>query len=206
MSQSSKFWDKIAEKYSRRPIADEASYRKKLATTREYFEPGMRVLEFGCGTGSTAIAHAPHVAHIHAIDVSSKMLEIARGKAQAANVGNLTFEQATIEEYQAVEPFDVVLGLSILHLVEDKDAVISKVYGLLEPGGVFVSSTACIGDSLRFLKVVFPVARFLGLIPFVDVFTTAELVASLEAAGFSIDRQWQPGKNKAVFIVAKKPG
>ena len=59
MNQSAKFWDKIAERYSRRPIADEAAYHRKLQVTREYFHPDMQVLEFGCGTGSTAIEHAP---------------------------------------------------------------------------------------------------------------------------------------------------
>jgi len=43
----------------------------------------MQVLEFGRGTGSTAIAHALYVKHIHATDVSSKMFEITQGKADA---------------------------------------------------------------------------------------------------------------------------
>ena len=59
MNQSVKFWDKIADKYSKQPIVDEASYQKKLQITQEYFKPDMEVLEFGCGTGSTAIIHAP---------------------------------------------------------------------------------------------------------------------------------------------------
>ncbi len=40
--------------------------------------------------------------------------------------------------------------------------------------------------------------------PLVKVFTTKELENSLTNAGFEIDHQWQPGKSKAVFIVAKK--
>lgn len=81
MNDSAKFWDKIAEKYSKQPIADEAAYQKKLQVTQEYFKPDMEVLELGCGTGSTAIIHAPYVKHIRAIDISSKMIEIAQGKA-----------------------------------------------------------------------------------------------------------------------------
>lgn len=93
MNPSSRFWDRIAERYSKRPVADEASYQKKLAVTRTYLRPEMKVLEFGCGTGSTAITHSPFVKHIRAIDISSKMLEIARGKATRGGVGNVTFEQ-----------------------------------------------------------------------------------------------------------------
>ena len=55
MPPSSKFWDRIAARYARKPVADEAAYRRKLAVTRDYLAPDMDVLEFGCGTGSTAI-------------------------------------------------------------------------------------------------------------------------------------------------------
>lgn len=41
MNQSVKFWDKIADKYSKQPIVDEASYQKKLQITQEYFKPDM---------------------------------------------------------------------------------------------------------------------------------------------------------------------
>ena len=89
MHQPSKFWDKISERYSKGPVVDEESYQTKLKVTREYLEPDMEILEIGCGTGSTAIAHAPYVKHIQAVDVSSKMLEIAQGKADADNVKNI---------------------------------------------------------------------------------------------------------------------
>jgi ubiquinone/menaquinone biosynthesis C-methylase UbiE len=206
MNQSTKFWDKIAERYSNKPVADEAAYQKKLEVTREYFQPDMAALEFGCGTGSTAITHAPYVKHIHAIDISSKMIEIAQGKADAEKVTNVTFEQSTIEQISVSDQtLDAVLALSILHLLDNKEAVIAKVHGMLKPGGIFVTSTACIGDTMmRFLKVIVPVGKFFGLMPQVTVFTTKELEDSLTDAGFQIDYQWQPGKGKAVFIVAKK--
>ncbi len=206
MAQSARFWDRIAERYSRKPIADEAAYQKKLEVTREYFRPDMEILEFGCGTGSTAIAHAPYVKHIRATDISAKMIEIGVAKARAANVDNVTFETATIEALDvARESLDAVLGLSVLHLLEDKEAAIAKVFDMLKPGGVFVSSTACIGDTMRWFKLVGPIGRFLGLMPLVRIFTRAELMESLIQAGFEIDYEWQPGKGIAVFIVAKKP-
>ena len=206
MNQSAKFWDKIAERYSKKPVADEAAYQRKLKVTREYFQPEMEVLEFGCGTGSTAIAHAPYVKHIHAIDISSKMIEIAQRKAETEKITNVTFKQSTIEELDVPnQTLDVVLALSILHLVENKEEIIAKVHRMLKPGGVFVTSTACLGDTMiKHIKLIAPVAKFLGLIPMVKVFTTRELQDNLTDAGFRIDYQWQPGKGKAVFIVAKK--
>lgn len=205
MDQSAKFWNRIAERYSKQPVADEAAYQKKLQTTREYFRPDMNVLEFGCGTGSTAIAHAPYVNHIHVIDISSKMIEIAKGKADADKVKNVTFEQSTIEELGVSDQsLDAVLGLSVLHLLDDKEEAIAKVYKILKPGGIFVTSTVCLGDTMKFFKFIAPIGRFLGLIPLVKVFTKQELEDSLTNAGYEIDYLWQPGKGKAVFIVAKK--
>ena len=155
-----RFWDRMADRYARQPIADEAAYQRKLEITRGYLRPDMDVLEFGCGTGGTAILHAPYVRQITAIDFSEAMLAIARGKAAAAGVGNVRFERADITSMTAPEGrYDVVLGLSILHLLADKDAVIAKVFGMLKPGGVFISSTTCIGDTMGLFKVIAPLGK-----------------------------------------------
>jgi ubiquinone/menaquinone biosynthesis C-methylase UbiE len=199
-----RFWDRLAERYARQPIADEAAYRRKLEMTRDYLRPDMAVLEFGCGTGGTAILHAPHVRHITAIDFSEAMLAIARGKAAAAGVDNVSFERTDIAGFTApAGSFDVVLGLSILHLLKDKDAVIAQVFRLLRPGGVFISSTTCVGDTMGAFKFIAPLGKALGLLPQLDVMTTAQLVDSLTSAGFAIEQQWQPGRGKAVFIIAR---
>ncbi len=208
MHQPNKFWDKHAVRYARSPVSDEDSYQKKLQLTREYLRPEMEVLEFGCGTGSTAIAHAPHVKHIQAIDVSSKMLEIAQGKADAKKFGNISFELSNIDEFSVSDQtFDAVLALSILHLLKNKEEVVTKVHRMLKPGGIFVTSTICLGDTkLRIIRFVAPIGKTLGLLPLLRVFTVRDLVDSLTRAGFAIDHQWQPGKSSAVFIVAKKAG
>lgn len=205
MSNFVKFWDKIADRYSKQPIADEAAYQKKLQVTQGYLKPDMNLLEFGCGTGSTAIIHAPYVRHIRAIDVSSKMIEIARRKAEESQVKNVTFERCAIDELTVPnDTFDMVLGLSILHLLENKEKVIAKVYEILKPGGFLVTSTACLGDTIKWFKASAPISKFVWLMPLVKVFTVRELENSLTDVGFAIDYQWQPSPNKAVFIVAKK--
>jgi ubiquinone/menaquinone biosynthesis C-methylase UbiE len=208
MHKEAIFWDKIAVKYSKQAIADEAAYQKKLKITQELFRPDMEVLELGCGTGSTAIIHAPYVKHIRAIDVSSKMIELAHAKAAEEHIENVTFEVATCDELNVGdESLDVVLGLNILHLLENREAVIAKVYRMLKPGGAFVSSTACLTGIMKLLKPVVPIGRLFGFMPqVVKFFTAQELEKSLTDAGFKIDCQWQPGRGKAVFIVAKKPG
>lgn len=205
MDGSAKFWDRIAERYAKSPVADEAAYRKKLDITRGYLRPDMEVLELGCGTGSTAIVHAPHVKHIRAVDISSGMLAIANRKAKAAHIDNIKFEQSTIDDLDVADgSVDAVLALSLLHLLEDRDAAITQVHKVLKPGGVFVTSTACLGDTMAWFRYVAPIGKLLGLIPLVRIFTPDDLQQSLTRAGFVIEYDWQPGKGKAIFIVAKK--
>lgn len=205
MAGTKKFWDRIARRYAKRPVGDEAAYQRKLALTRDYLRPDMEVLEIGCGTGSTAIAHAPHVRHIRATDISDRMIEIANGKASAAGVDNVTFEAIGIEDLDVEgESVDAVLALSVLHLLEDRDTAIARIHAMLKPGGIFVSNTVCLGDSMRWFRYVGPVGRWLGLFPLVRIFTRDELQKSLASAGFAIEHAWQPDK-RVVFAIARKP-
>jgi ubiquinone/menaquinone biosynthesis C-methylase UbiE len=204
MSRTAKFWDRMASGYIRRPVKDEESYQKKLESTRGYLKPEMEVLEFGCGSGATAITHAPHVKHIQAIDISGNMLDAARQKATETGAQNVTFLKATIEDFTAPdESFDVLLGLSILHLLPNKEAAIAKVYRLLKPGGVFVSSTICMADSSIAYRLVTPIGRLFGVI--LRAFTSANLKKAMTDVGFTIDHEWRPGAGKAIFLIVKKP-
>jgi len=207
MSEPDKFWDKTAERYAKSPVSDEATYQKKLAETQGFFTPDMRILEFGCGTGTTAVRHAPHVQHIDAIDISENMLEIGRGKTREAGIENITFTRGTLTEFNAeTSSLDAVLGLNVIHLLPDRQAVISEIARILKPGGIFASSTVCLGNSyLRFIRLAVPLGKLLGLMPDVFVLTEAELAGEVTDAGFAIERQWHHGKNGiAVFMVARK--
>lgn len=205
--KNGKIWNRFADNYSKQPIKDEESYQKKLEITRTYLTPNDSVLEFGCGTGGTAILHAPYVKNLRAIDLSSRMIEIAEEKKQAAEVTNVKFECTGIDSLDVPdESFDVVLGLSILHLLPNHREVLEKVRTHLKPGGYFISSTTCIGDQsmARVFGMVAPSLSYFGLIPQVQVFTKAELRTDLENAGFTIEQEFHPGKDKAVFFVARK--
>ena len=212
MGTSSAFWDRIAEGYAKKPVSNQAAYEEKLRITRGYFRPDMDLLEFGCGTGTTALLHAPHVTHIRATDISAKMIEIAKGKAEAQGITNVTFEQSSIEGLVVADvSIDIVLAMSILHLLEDMDAMLAKVQRMLKPGGLLVSSTVCLGDSLLWnpvIRIIGPIRRpigpMIGRMPLVRVFSEQHLVARLTAAGFVVEHQWRPEKSLGVFIVARK--
>ena len=167
----------------------------------------MKIAEFGCGTGSTAIEHAPYVAHIDAIDVSENMLQIGRKKAADAGLMNIAFHLGTLEQYSAAdESLDAVLGLNVIHLIKNRQDLFLEVARVLKPGGAFVSSTACLGTSwFRFLTWLLPITKLFGLTPDVFVMTEKQLATEIKAAGFKIVRQWHHGKNGiAVFLIAVK--
>jgi len=205
MNSDARFWDKRAEKYSQRPVGDQDAYGKKLEFTRSYFSPDSEVLEIGCGTGSTALAHAPYVNHILATDISPGMINIAKGKAEADGVKNVTFETRAVDDHDIPKPrYDVIMAHNLLHLLKDPQAAIIAAFRGLKPGGVFVTSSACIGDMSWYFRILAPVGHFLRLFPLIKVFTQAQLTQSHIEAGFEIDQEWLPKKNAAVFIVAKK--
>ena len=165
----------------------------------------MDVLEIGCGTGTTAIAHAPYVRHILATDLASRMIEIGRNRAKAAGIDNVTFEASSVDALGVpATSLDVVMAHNVLHLLDDREEAIADVHKMLKPGGVFVSSTACVGDMMLPLRLIVPVGRFLRLFPLVRAFSVVQLKDSFEKAGFEIDYEWQPKKNAAVFIVCRK--
>jgi len=200
------FWNRVAKKYSKSPIADEEAYQQKLELTREYLTPETKLLEFGCGTGSTAILHAPLVAQIEAIDISVNMLEIAKHKATTEQINNIHFQEASINTFVAEDgSFDIIIGMSILHLLEDKEAALEKVYKMLKPGGIFISSTACLGDKMAFFKYIAPIGQLFKLMPIVKIFSIKQLKTSIANTGFEITYDWLPKKSLAVFIIAKKP-
>ena len=206
MSDQAAFWDKWATRYSKQPIKDAKAYQHKLEQTQAYFRPEMNILEFGCGTGSTAIIHSPFVSQIKAIDISENMISIAKQKAKAESIGNIDFEVATLDSLTPqAQTFDMILGLSILHLLDDWQLALAKAHSLLKPGGIFVSSTPCM-KHIALLRLLAPLGQFFGLIPQLSFFSDEELKASIVAAGFEIDYDWQPKQNAGLFIIAKKLG
>lgn len=179
------------------------SYNRKLEQTQALFKPDDQVLEFGCGTGSTALLHTGHVGHVTALDYAPKMIEIARSKRGAAH--NVTFEVSTLEDWNAPDQsYDVILGLNILHLLPDHRGALQRAYTLLKPGGYLVTSTACVGEMKGLLRTVLPIWAALHLLPYVAVFTQDDYEADLHNTGFEIETAWRPSSQAAAFHISRK--
>jgi ubiquinone/menaquinone biosynthesis C-methylase UbiE len=207
MISANKFWNKHAEGYSKKPVPNEDVYQKKLAMTQQFFYDEMSVLEFGCGTGSTALVHAPYVKHYLAVDVSDKMIEIAENKLTNTEIENLEFKVSAIEDFNASQAsFDAVLGLSILHLLDDPQVTVKQAFDLLKPGGIFVSSSPDLSGWMRIFQPIWPIGVWLGVIPKIQFFSHDNLVSYMQEAGFIIDKHWIPEQSKRTsFIIARKP-
>ena len=96
--------------------------------------------------------------------------------------------------------------MSILHLVNDPETTIEKVSKLLKPGGIFITSTACIKDSMSWFGYVAAIGHRLGIMPKLQVFSRQELESMLLKAGFNIDYRLETEeKSDAHFMVATKP-
>ena len=204
MGTAKGFWNWTAKRYSRQAITDEASYQKKLAMTKKHLTPNTRVVEFGCGTGSTAVVHAPTVKSYHAIDVAENMIEIARAKAGEAGLSNIEFTVGTLEEANAPdESCEAVLALNILHLVPDLLGTISTVARILVPGGRFFSSTVCLKDLKGPLRRIALIAKVLPFLPTVGSISVADLKRHMEDAGFAIEESFEQAPG-VVFVVAVK--
>lgn len=105
-------------------------------------KPGDRVLDVGCGTGSltlTAAEYAGPSGHVHGIDASPEMIEVARAKAGEARYKPV-FDLGAAEQmpYQEGDLDVVISRLVIHHLPHDlKSRAFSEVYRVLRPGGLF---------------------------------------------------------------------
>lgn len=208
MNYSTGFWNRIAKRYAKKPVADETAYQFKLDCIRERLTPEMKVLEFGCGTGSTALVLAPLVNDYQAIDFSSAMLTIAKAKLVDSPCPHLHFSPTPLEEYLSNKAdWDAIIGMSVIHLLNDPESAIKDVFNALKPGGYFFSSTACIAESMSWFRYIAPLGSALGLLPKLHVFTQQRLESYLTDTGFEIEYKWVAENNKiSCFIVARKPG
>lgn len=203
--RNGRLWDRFAKGYSEKPIADMQSYHRKLSLSQQYFRPDMRLVEFGCGTGGTAIAHARHVSHVTAIDVSAKMLEFAERNLAEAGVDTVDFRVGSIEGFEAPDgSYDAVLMLSLLHLLENPGAALDKAHRLLKPGGLLITSTACLGDSMRCFGMIAPVGAAMGLIPRVQFLSVEELRGEIADRGFACLEEFNQADNRTYFQIARK--
>lgn len=209
LASDARFWDRTARKYAMGAISDQAGYERTLDRTRALLRPGDRVLELGCGTGTTALRLAGDVQDYLATDLSAGMIAIANEKHAAGPIPALTFRTATAEELAPdAAPFNAVLAFNYLHLVRDLPGTLHRIHALLAAEGLFISKTPCLGDMNPLIRFpLLPLMRAIGKAPYAGVFRAADLGQQISAAGFDIlatEIHATKGTDNRSYVVARK--
>lgn len=99
-----------------------------------------KILDLACGTGTLALELANLGHFVLAIDISPKMIEVAKSKT--AKLANVSFLVGDISELNAEDEFDCITctfdSLNYLLSVHQLQAVVEKVGGTLRPDGFFI--------------------------------------------------------------------
>ena len=134
-------FDRAAGSYDRLVGANPGYHRHLRLSAERLGLPrrgaGLRLLDVGCGTGSStaALLSVAPAASITAVDASAGMLRQAAAKPWP---GNVTFVHSPVEELAAAGvhgPFDAVFCAYLLRNVSAPDAVLRDLRQLLRPGG-----------------------------------------------------------------------
>lgn len=201
---SEKFWDKMASVYDNAERVDTPVNLKIMEKTRHYLAGDDVVLDVGCGTGLFANELAGNVKIIHAIDISSKMVEIARKNADDRNIANVKYLQATLfDEKLGKSSFDVVMAFYIIHLLEDADLALQRICDLLKPGGLFISVTPCMGDK-PFQSFLLSLTGRIGLTPKIRGFKANQLIDLVGQRFEILETECIKREGQQYFIAARK--
>lgn len=205
MADSARFFDNIAESYALRPVKNAAGYEDTLSRIRKYLTRRSRVLEIGCGTGTTALHLARSARKIVATDIAPKMVAIGERKRAAGRVRNVEFAVCDAKDAPGKE-YDAVIAMNMLMLVPDVPAAIRSLKEKVRPGGVVISkSSGMLGGNILY-RVAVPVMQLFKKAPAVSYFTNEGLERRFVEAGFEIvESHDYDERAKRRFLVARKP-
>ena len=206
MNKSEKFWDNRAKEYDRQDKKWELSYNKAVENTKKHLNREDIVLDYACGIGTITNEIAKNVKEVLAVDISSKMIDVARRNASKLNVENVKYEKSIIfDESYKEESFDVITAFNILHLLEDSKEVIQRINELLKTGGLFISETPCMGEKKSLLGTFLSLLSKLRIVPYLNSLKFNELEDLLTERKFQIiETEDLQQKQTNYFIVAKK--
>ena len=123
-----------------------------LATAKEFtalmdMQPGMQVLEVGCGIGGGAFYMAERYGvQVHGLDLSANMLEIARERCREAGLADrVTFTHGDILEFAGRAGYDRIYSRDVFLHIHDKTRLFQQLKACLTPGGRLLFTDYCCG-------------------------------------------------------------
>ncbi len=137
MTYSCAIWSRGAQ------TLEEAQFTKlELVCTKLGLQPGMRVLDVGCGWGAFAIhAAREHGVHVTGITLSEPQAQLARERAAAAGLADQV--DIRVMDYREItgETFDAIASIGMVEHVGsvNVDLYMAKLASLLKPGGTLLN-------------------------------------------------------------------
>lgn len=114
---------------------------KRYLVEHAHLEPGQRVLDLGCGTGTLTLQIKQFLPQIElfGLDGDPSVLQIAREKAIAANVDIRWEEGLAYDLPYPAASFDRVISCLMIHhlTASNKLKAFQEVFRILKPGGEF---------------------------------------------------------------------
>lgn len=131
-------FDAQAARFERSAVHAEPSTLARLVEFAA-LTPGSRVLDAGSGPGLVAEAFLAAGHRVTGVDLSPEM--VRRARARCARFGELArFEEGSLFQLVAAEPFDAAVSRLVLHHLADPLAFLRRQVELVRPGGVVVAS------------------------------------------------------------------
>lgn len=146
-------FDSVCDRYDHEALRFFAESAKHLAASFD-LRGDERVLDVATGTGHAALAIGGRLprGHVTGIDFSPGMLEQARKKASSLGLANVDFEERDMRALGfAPDYFDAAVCAFGIFFVEDMDAQLARIAGMVKPGG-WVAITSFRDDYFQPLK------------------------------------------------------
>ena len=93
------------------------------------------ILDFGGGTGLLSLPLAKQAKSLTLVDISEKMLEQARLKAERQEIKNIHFLEQDLLKTPLEQEFDLIVVCRVLHHMPDLDAALSLFHQHLKEDG-----------------------------------------------------------------------
>ena len=103
--------------------------------------PGMKVLDLGCGDGTTAVPEARKGADVLGIDIAENLVSAGNRRAKALGLSNLRFQQGDASNLDDVadDSFDLVVSVFGAMFAPRPADVAKEMVRVTRPGGLYVS-------------------------------------------------------------------
>ncbi|EGQ9827049.1 SAM-dependent methyltransferase [Vibrio parahaemolyticus] len=133
-------WDGLAKNWESNPATEQFA-QSVFAQLQQLTQlDGIKVLDFGCGTGRLSQLLSPIVKDIVALDASEAMIE-ELDKKELLNVEPVVdaLSRGLVAQHPAFRgQFDLVVASSVLAFVDDVESSLDIAHSLLNEGGYFV--------------------------------------------------------------------